>query len=241
MKELGILMKQPLADQVEKGRKDVTRRLVPEHLQKYDRITWNSPRGEFYFQSKFGSFSPSGSQFAKSKYQVGDHLYRKEPFKIVDIGGDMTDNYRWTIKYKDGCKNEIYGPLFKDEKTNIKWFSKVYDALVLDQKLPFNSSLSCPRNAARLWMEITDVRAELLQDITDEECIREGIEVVATDDHNHVLYKNYNKAINFIPCFLNPKASFKSLWNSIHPDPKHQWDANPWDWRYGIKQIEKHN
>ncbi len=155
-------------------------------------------------------------------------LWVKEPFKIIGWGHGA-----WVIFYKDGAQKEIFGNLFKGKNLDQEWIEKLDKRKKLGTANSFISSQFCPANAARLWMEVTDVWAECLQDITEKECIREGIEV-----KDGVLFKDY---LNKNTWFINPRDSFKSLWNSIHTDPKHQWDANPWDWRYGIKRIEKHN
>ena len=76
-------------------------------------------------------------------------------------------------------------------------------------------------------IEIIDVRAERLQDITDEDCIKEGM---VFDDS---VYSNGLDGIQY----LEPRAAYKALINSI--DGKDTWDNNPWVWVYDYELIDR--
>jgi hypothetical protein len=100
-----------------------------------------------------------------------------------------------------------------------------------------------PKEAARIWLQITDVKAERLQDISEEDAIAEGICCV---DDSPVLYENYlfNKKKAMWPGFgnitktygfTNPYHSFRSLIEKING--AQSWDANPWVWAIKYKVI----
>ena len=86
-------------------------------------------------------------------------------------------------------------------------------------------SIHMPREACRLFLRVKSVRAERLQDITEEDAIAEGIAKTGAVSYFNAFYKNY---LNEGYTDLKPKDSFKSLWQSING--LKSWDANPWVW-----------
>ena len=97
-------------------------------------------------------------------------------------------------------------------------------------------SIFMPRWAARTWLEILGVRAERIRDISEEDCIAEGVRDVSGG------YATANFGL-----FIDKKTGYKSgeyakdvfprLWNSIHgPDA---WKRNDWVWAYKFKRREK--
>lgn len=98
-------------------------------------------------------------------------------------------------------------------------------------------SIRMPKEAARIWLKVTNVRVERLQEITDEQAKREGIQYdecptgftwkQETDMHN---------------CYTTPIGAMQALWNSTikKSDPDgYGWDANPWVWTIEFERCEK--
>lgn len=87
-------------------------------------------------------------------------------------------------------------------------------------------SIHMPKEAARIWLKVTDVRVERLQDITSEQICKEGVEVEE-------------------PYVLNgeeKRYAFSSLWNSTVKKSdldRYGWDANPWVWVIEFERCEK--
>jgi hypothetical protein len=69
---------------------------------------------------------------------------------------------------------------------------------------------------SRLTLRITGVNVERLQEISDEDCIKEGVDPKTTTDIN-----NY----------------FRNLWNSTHKKLEEKWEANPWVWVYEYEVL----
>lgn len=78
-----------------------------------------------------------------------------------------------------------------------------------------------PKEAARIWLEITNVRVERLQDISENDAKSEG----AFD---------MNSGINKITMH---KAGFEDLWKYINGPES--WEVNPWVWVVEFKRIDK--
>lgn len=91
------------------------------------------------------------------------------------------------------------------------------------QKVKWKPSIHMPKKVCRLWLEITNVRVERLQDISEKDAIAEGIEL--KKQNNSTFYKVYDKGDMWQD---DPIWSFRSLWESINGTGS--WDANPWAW-----------
>jgi hypothetical protein len=95
------------------------------------------------------------------------------------------------------------------------------------QRLPIKRipSIHMPRWASRITLEITDLRVERLQDISEEDAKAEGVPLDCPIGN----IKAYQKA-PYSYCFAQ-------LWESINGEGS--WDANPWVWVISFKKVEK--
>lgn len=110
---------------------------------------------------------------------------------------------------RESFANTLNGFQFKANYTPEEW-KKIYD-------VPFKPSIHMPKAAARIWLEITDVRVETLTDITEKDCIYEGIKDLGySEGYTHT-------------------ALFVELWESIHG--KESFWKNPWVWVISFKVL----
>jgi hypothetical protein len=108
------------------------------------------------------------------------------------------------------------------------------------EKYKWKPSLFMHKESARIWLEISEVRAQRLQDISEEDATAEGIEQIESAAFGKV-WRNYGPLDADEPYFFNPIDSFASLWDSINskpktPNVKHQ-TLNPWVWAITFKVI----
>ena len=105
------------------------------------------------------------------------------------------------------------------------WYKANDDAFRPDKWQP---SLFMPKAACRIFLQITYIRVERLQDIKQSDCLREGIEY--KDFPGGRFYKTYctDKNSQGIYDELMPKHSFETLWQSING--KESWNKNPFVW-----------
>ena len=104
--------------------------------------------------------------------------------------------------------------------------------------LCWHPSIHMPREAARIFLRLTDVRVERLQDITAEGALDEGTNVEFPEPKPSYISLAYTEMR------LKPAArqSFASLWDSTFKPadrPTYGWEANPWVWVIEFERCEK--
>lgn len=191
------------------GRKSCTRRLVKpqpdeKHTYPLGFVTDSTEKKEVGCFG-FGIDEYGGSiQYAKPLYQLGDILYVREKW------------HKYTKRVGEGksCHlAEFYG--YKASIANSE-----------DSDEPWKPSIHMPKEAARIWLKVTDVRVERLRDITLEQIGREGVEV----EYPHVLNGE------------EKRYAFSALWNSTIKKSdidRYGWDANPYVWVIEFERCEK--
>jgi len=107
------------------------------------------------------------------------------------------------------------------------------DGYVLEPGERWIPSIHMLRAASRILLEITGVRIERLQDISDSDARAEGIECWAGD--LECGYRNYLDESGQ-DWTLSPRESFQSLWESINGPAS--WSANPWVWPLDLRRIQ---
>ncbi len=102
--------------------------------------------------------------------------------------------------------------------------------------LKWKPSIHMPKIAARLWLQIKDVRVERVRDISEGDAIAEGVESWFEGFFQETRYKDYEDDKDN---WRSPYSSFQSLWISING--LKSWDDNPWVWVVEFERTEKPN
>ena len=90
----------------------------------------------------------------------------------------------------------------------------------------WHPSIHMPKEAARIFLRVTNVRVERLQEITTNQIEQEGVET----EYPHVLNGE------------EKKYAFQNLWNSTIKKSdldRYGWNANPWVWVIEFERCEK--
>ena len=114
-------------------------------------------------------------------------------------------------------------------------------------------SIFMPKAAARIFLQVADVRVERVQEITDDDALNEGI----PDNGWFPMDKVYcprcqgegligaldPDSLGFMeidcPDCIRPSQRFANLWNNLNAKRGYGWDKNPWVWVYAFRRIEK--
>lgn len=196
------------------GRKTQTRRVVrPQPV-------WRDVQGLFgSWAFKGGLLYPNAEPdvLALCPYgQPGDRLWVRETCAMRSAGGAVIDSIHYA------ATPELGRFLQRDMRT----FS---DSKLMPFEGRWTPSIYMPRWASRITLEITGVRVERLQGITEGDAHSEGAADWAAA-HAERMFGLGNK-------FVSARAAFQHLWESINGTGS--WDLNPWVWVVEFKRVEQ--
>lgn len=144
----------------------------------------------------------------KAPYKKGDILYVRETW---------CDDKQFT---KDDTPGQYFYKASSPDDLEPKW----------------KPSIHMPKEAARIFLRVTNVRVERLQEMKDEDCEKEGLENFC---------KKCSTLFSECDTCLNDggiKEDFKELWDSTIKKSDlatYGWDANPWVWVIEFERCEK--
>jgi hypothetical protein len=236
MKERGMIFNGEMVRAILDGRKTQTRRPIKWKQTRFTEIgeredgskwPWSEDAEhacDFWHPCPFGA--------------VGDRIWVRETWQAIhdycDENGHVDErryarsiprhrgNY-WHPVYEEACGNESRE----------------------DREFPWRPSIHMPRWASRILLEITDVRVERLNTISEEDAQREGVHTEVWDQT--VVARNYVASDEFfqfwsddMPHYVEMnqlyRSSFRSLWDSIYGEES--WKANGWVWVIEFRRVE---
>ena len=213
---LPILFNTEMVRAISDGRKTCTRRVIKaqpdeKHTFPLGFVTGSTEAKELGCFG-FGTNENGGSiQFVKPPYQAGDILYVRETIwqktgHYLDVDGET--KAVWCNEFRYAAS---------DEKPEVGW----------NYSWGKRPSIHMPKEAARIWLKVTDVRVERLQEITSQGAWKEGARCPC-------LYP--------VPDCAENKTAFIEIWNiTINKTDLdcYGWDANPWVWVIEFERCEK--
>ena len=207
----GICFIEPLFHRVVKGEKTQTRRMItPQPVDSVENLMFC---GNIVFRTRD---EYDELIFINPKYEVGEKVYLKEPYILYQEEYQESKTSQSGIQYAYKFGNhlsieEITG------KSDSKWKNKLF----------------MPESAARHSIEITGVRAERLQDISEEDCFKEGIEEVIWKGK---ILKSSKYYFNGYESYDTPIEAYAELIDRINGNGI--WERNPWVWVYDFKLVK---
>ena len=208
-----------LTKAVLEGRKTQTRRIVSQSLiDKY----------EEWYDDVCSIAMPSGSTIETlrdwllrkhTKYRAGEVVAVAQSYETISNAISKTESKEKAAFY---CKvMKVCFPdaiIHKDKEEIAGWYNKMFTRAEL---MPHQ-------------IRITDVRIERLKDISDEDCLREGLE---WDGKASQYYAGYMKETGGRKWFgRTPREAFAFLIEKV--SGKGTWDANPYVWVYDFELIK---
>ena len=189
-----ILFNTEMVQAILDGRKTCTRRVVK--TRRKDAYGFYVAKG------------PDGSFTGVYEYDEDERMFENQlipPYKPGDI---LYVRETWGEGYAEGTY--IYKA--DDKLAELPTFKKT-------SKILYHPSIHMPKEAARIWLKVTDVRVERLQDMTDDDAKAEG-------------------------CFdyTSTALGFPDVWDSTIKKSdldRYGWDANPWVWVIEFERCEK--
>lgn len=220
MKEHPMLFNQPMVRAILGGSKTQTRRVVKP--QPFIDDKGHICQGEWCFGMN-GDGSPALWNLirCKSPYKVGDQLWVRETFRQFQSHNECGCS-------EAPCECPSHGSVIyratQDMRDGEKW----------------KPSIHMPRWASRITLEITNVRVERLNDISESNAIAEGVATqrVSESDFRYIDYRSINECekLGMWPeTFGTAKQSYMSLWESINGPGSSS--ANPWVWVIEFERV----
>lgn len=210
IKERPILFSAPMVRAILEGRKTVTRRAV-----KGSGLVWLDNFLAEYVADPENNLCPYGNP--------GDRLWVRETF--IDLRGTGVEH-----------RPDPAGPLQRYAYAADCRPGSHSDEARKDFGLKYKPSIHMPRAACRILLEITDVRVERLQDISEQQALAEGIVGVPfRPDDGWPVCTGYMVGPDDGKTGLETTAAkaFAGLWNSVGGN----WDANSWVWVVEFKRV----
>ena len=221
---LPILFNTEMVRAILDGRKTVTRRLVkPQPKSKLCYTFAGSDCGTWGYPSK------TAHESWGEEYRLPDNITKEDfgkrwnpPYHTDDV---LYVRETWSPIYPGKESNEVCGYIYKEDSLE-EYDNRYPDGEDYQWGGKWRPSIHMPKEAARIWLKVTDVRVERLQEITEEQIGREGVEV----EYPHVLNGE------------EKRYAFSTLWNSTVKKSdldRYGWNANPWVWVIEFERCEK--
>lgn len=209
-RERPILFSGPMVRAILAGSKTQTRRIVkPQPLLTAD-MGWIQPRG---------SQEKTPDAVNDPPYGRGEALWKSESMCPYGRTGERL----WVREtFGDRADYAAIGALRKDRY--------YYEADGRKSGWKYRPSIHMPRAASRITLEITGVRVERLNEISDSDAFAEGCQVIPPRQPNtkpgYVFEGTRADRCNL--CHKSPQTAFACLWDEIHGEDS--WESNPWVW-----------
>jgi hypothetical protein len=204
IKERPILFSAPMVRAILEGRKTVTRRAL--NAQALKNIGYGVQLGECHELPSEGPLHPNSIGYYNDFCpfgQSGDRLWVRETW--ARVGNDDPGYLTFGATYPSCLPPELENI---PPASQIRW----------------KPSIHMFRRDSRILLEITEVRVERLQDITEDQALAEGIAQHPGGGHHVEDGKHH---------WASPIDSFAGLWSAVGGD----WDANPWVWVVEFKRV----
>ena len=232
--EKPILFNSDMVRAILDDRKTATRRAIPERIldkyYDYDEhcncvIIQDIPCTRIYEIEFFMNHA---------RYQPGDILYVRETWAFATCI-NCNGNYR-----RKGAPVNCYDyqAVEYDDGDSISDGCFIYRADFENQeRIIWRPSIHMPKQVARIWLKVTDVRVERLQEITECQIIAEG---TPYDQEEYDQLKRGEMVVHRAETYL--RGCFMDLWNATIKKAdadRYGWSANPWVWVTEFERCEK--
>lgn len=235
MKERPILFSGAMVHAILDGRKTQTRRVV--------KLPHNNPLGAWEPTTVGGGsvkyvgdipapemtaiwHTRTGECYVCPHGDIGDRLWVRETHKVRRVGTETFEGARPTRRYAGLAYQADGGRAEVDIDLN------TYQALDAKESRGWTPSIHMPRWASRITLEITGIRVERLQDISEADCIAEGIECYRGSPR----WVRYLDTVTGEASHNTARDAYFALWERLNG--RGSVDANPWLWVIEFLRVE---
>ena len=248
MKERPILFTSANVRAILEDRKTQTRRVVKPQppsttnaaSKNLIQTGWRSYEDQGSWKFGFCSLMPDGTP--SSHFEIlniltcpygvpGDRLWARETFTLqCDVDGDeppFSDGRPIQRMPDDFEVFRWLQPHYKATDPTPKLCCEKLSCINDDPHCHWKPSIHMPRWASRITLEITEVRVQRLQEISEADAQREGWAFEGLD-----LNQSYDPVV-----MDTARQWFRGLWDSINAKRGFNWEVNPWVWALTFKRV----
>lgn len=205
MKKMMFNDRYGLTQAVIRGRKTVTRRIV-DPQGKYEELRWWQPCLEFE-ECLYGYTENEDWEVIEPRYNVGEIVAVAQSYQELD---------------NEWCCNHV----------GVHPAESPYSSC--ENMAGWNNKMFVRADLMPHRIQITDIRIEWLQDISDDDCMKEGLE---WQHGANMFYVNYNRTNNSRKLLGDtPREAFASLIDKV--SGRGTWDRNPFVWRIEFELVK---
>lgn len=216
MRVLPILFNGDMVRAILDGRKTCTRRVIKPQLEECPHCKY--VHNEYIYDKMAENVYCARCGYPleperRSPYQLEDILYVRETWgHPISLNSDKQYVFRADKIAESGFKNDSH---------------------------IWHPSIHMPKEAARIWLQVTDVWVDRLQDITPKDAENEGVGNLFYEDIGYS-GKDYGTEIDSE--YGIAKEQFAWLWDSTIKKADldcYGWNANPWVWVIEFERCKK--
>ncbi len=229
---LPILFNTDMVQAILDGRKTVTRRLVrykysnTELKMRTDKYGTRLIEIQKDIEGETHGRNPDGGTWHK----LLPYIDKKPPYKKGNI---LYVRETWAFSICIICMNEgacNINPVEYDDGDSISEGCFLYRAECAPATHIWKPSIHMPKQAARIWLKVTDVRVERLQDMNTGDFLAEGVVIRP---------EAFNDPEN---AYWQARRKFVHIWDATvkkAEKDRYGWDANPWVWVIEFERCKK--
>ena len=226
---LPILFNTDMVRAILDGRKTVTRRVMkPQPKSKLCYTFAGSHKKDI---GRWGYPSNTAHEFWGEEFKLPDDIAEEElkkkwnpPYHTDDV---LYVRETWAPIYPNKESNEVCGYIYEED--SLEEYDKRYpDGEDYQWEGKWHPSIHMPKEAARIWLKVKDVRVERLQEINGKDVLKEGVNSLV---HPDAFYFD-----------MNQREMFERIWNSTIKKSdldRYGWEANPYIWVIEFERCEK--
>lgn len=229
-----ILFNTEMVRAIIEGRKVETRRLIkPQPIDKPIVFYDDEVDGEVDIVCHIAERDGLYNFF--SKYNIGDILYVQETWKKV-----CAAHKKWINGESFTCEEEFGFQYEADGEVRFENFFEIkdgeFDSTDVTYSKKWNPSIHMPKEAARIFLKVTNIRVERLQDIDNEGARKEGCDGRCDCPSNG--------AEGVLSCITKDFSveKFQTVWDSTIKKSeidRYGWNANPYVWVIEFEKLER--
>ncbi|HBY5250639.1 hypothetical protein [Klebsiella pneumoniae] len=217
IREKGLIFNSEMVRAILDGRKTQTRRIMKPQPEP-------CPRGGHWWPSNvFKTMLHVEDEMQNGKGGWGGLVGDACPFG--DVGDRIWVRETWAEAGASAPDLKLYRANYPEHVPSI------YENVPPAKEIRWTPSIHMPRWASRILLEITDVRVERLNAISEEDATAEGVPPAGS------LLPDYpGTFLTPKGDFATAKVAFQRLWESIYGEES--WNANGWVWVIEFKRVE---